>query len=57
MNQDHSSYEGNLPDVKPAAPRSISIESADADSKIGRNNTPYNPGGTPNGRVSGRKCD
>lgn len=45
MNQDHSSYEGDLPNKIPAAPRSISIEEADKDSAVGRNNVPYNPGG------------
>lgn len=52
-----SSFEGALPDVnssdktlpQPQAPRSISAAQADADSVIGRQNDPYNPGSTPNG--------
>lgn len=44
-----SSYEGALPNTEPQAPRSISIETADRDSAVGRNNAPYNPGSTPNG--------
>jgi hypothetical protein len=41
--QDESSYEGDLPNKEPQAPRSISIEEADRGSRKG--NEPYNPGG------------
>jgi hypothetical protein len=49
MNADHSSYEGPLPNREPQAPRSIDIKTADADSAVGRNNAPYNPGSEPHG--------
>lgn len=48
-----SSYEGTLPNREPQAPRSISIETADKDSAVGRNDKPYNPGSEPNGPQSG----
>lgn len=53
-----SSYEGDLPNREPQAPRSISIETADRDSSIGRNNTPYNPGSESQmiGSVGNRKA-
>ena len=34
-----------LPNKEPQATSSITIQEADADSSIGRNNIPYNPGG------------
>ena len=39
-----SSYEGDLPNRTPQAPRSISAAEADLDSAVGRNNAPYNEG-------------
>lgn len=44
MDPQKNTNEGTLPNTEPQAPRSISIETADADSKVGRNNAPYNPG-------------
>lgn len=46
--QDRPAYEGQLPNREPACPRKpISIEEADRDSAVGRNNVPYNDGGQP----------
>jgi len=42
--------EGELPNRKPQGQRSISIEQADKDSAVGRNNEPYNKGGEPHGK-------
>lgn len=45
MNQDVSSYEGQLPNREPQCPRKpISAETADKDSTVGRNDVPYNEG-------------
>lgn len=56
MNTKTDSETGCAGCAQPQAPSSIPIETADRDSAVGRNNTPYNPGSeghTPCGPLAG----
>ena len=49
MKTRYDTDEDTLPNRGPQAPRSLSIEEADKDSAVGRNNEPYNPGSEAHG--------